>query len=62
MSVFIITGVLLSKKVRLAFIFNCNWLYFQCFINVMEFLLPNFHLLCLGQMGNNNISVIADKT
>lgn len=63
MSMFIITGVILSEEVRLAFIFNCNWLYsFQCLINVVQFLLPNFHLLCLGQMGNKNIGVIADKT
>ena len=55
MTIFIITGVLLSMEARLAFIFNCNWLYcFQCLLNVVEFFSPPLHLLCLELVTNTD--------
>lgn len=63
---FIITSVLLSMEVRLAFVFNYNWIYcFQCLINMVEFLSSLLHLLCLELVTNTdgykNISFMADK-
>ena len=66
MSKFIITGVFLSMEAKLAFIFNCNWLYcFQCLVNMVEFFSPPLHLSCLELVTNTdrykNISFIADN-